>query len=919
VTKEEGTKKNLEVEKNIQDDAKEERKEDNLISDSEEKPISEEKPSPADESVPAEEPDTEEKSVSSDEPVPAETESAEDGTSTEEKPVSEEKPSPVAEEEAATEEAVISKEESGSGDTQTEEEEPVEQAGDLDFEDEQEYTKKEFEFLEKMYTETLIEIVEGEIVSGKILSINDKEVAVDIGFKSEGTIPIEEFESPDNLKVGEEIEVFLDSIEDKDGQLVLSKEKANFTRVWERIVRMYEDNEIIEGKCVRRIKGGMVVDLMGIDAFLPGSQIDVKPIRDFDAYVGKTLKLKVVKVNHLRKNIVVSCRVLIEEGLSKQREQILAELEKGQVREGVVKNITDFGVFIDLGGVDGLLHITDLSWGRVSHPSEIVDFDQKINVMILDFNENKERISLGLKQLSSPPWENIEHKFPIGKRIKGKVVSITDYGAFIELEKGVEGLIHVSEMSWTQHIMHPSKLLQIGEEVETVILSIDKENKKISLGLKQTEPDPWLTLEKKYPIGSQHKGIVRNLTHFGVFVELEDGIDGLVHISDLSWTRKVRHPSEVVKKGDEIEVIVLNISRQDRRISLGHKQIDENPWDRFEKMYSVGANTTGKVVRLIEKGLIVELPLEVEGFIPSNHLSPDIKKSIEKNLVGSELNLKVIEFDKENKKIVLSQVDFLKDTEKKDLDKYMKDQVGKKFGDGTIGEMIPEFKDIRDKMHIEIEEVDVEKIKEKKPEKKAAEKKEKEVKPEKAPEEKAPEEKAPEKKTDDKAEEEVKVDKPEKAEEEKAKEPEKETVVTVKETEEKDKEVEVVKGPEEPEKPKKEKKPEKPKKEKKTVKGKKEKTADKAEQKAEPKEKAEKKKEDKAEKTTVTKKKATKKTEPKEKKAKTVKEEEKKPKATKKKTKAAEAKIDEKATAKKAKSKESKKKTDSKKEKESEK
>ena len=555
--------------------------------------------------------------------------------------------------------------------------------------EEKEYSDKEYEFFEKMYSETLNEIAEGEIVKGRILSINDKEVAVDIGFKSEGTIPIEEFDSPEDLKVGEEIEVYLDSIEDKDGQLVLSKEKANFTRIWEKIVKMYENDQILEGKCVRRIKGGMVVDLMGIDAFLPGSQIDVKPIRDFDAYVGKTLQLKVVKVNHLRKNIVVSRRVIIEEGLSKQREKILAELEKGQIREGVVKNITDFGVFIDLGGVDGLLHITDLSWGRVNHPSEIVDFDQKIKVMVLDFDENKERISLGLKQLQPQPWDNIEERFPIGKKVIGKVVSITDYGAFIELDKGIEGLIHISEMSWTQHIMHPSKLLKIGDEVEAVVLNIDKANKKISLGLKQTEPDPWLTLGKKYPVGSQHKGIVRNLTHFGVFVELEDGIDGLVHISDLSWTRKVRHPSEIVKKGDEIDVVVLNISRQDRRISLGHKQIYENPWDRFEEVYNVGAETSGKIVRFIEKGLIVELPLGVEGFVPSVHLTPEFKKSNEDNLIGNEIQLKVIEFDKENKKIVLSHIDFLKDAEKRSVEEFMKQQQKKK--EETIGEIIPEI------------------------------------------------------------------------------------------------------------------------------------------------------------------------------------------------------------------------------------
>jgi len=824
VTKEEKTKNGLEVENTSQEDEKDTRKEEEKSEDSGE--IKQEQPVP-----PAPEEDkssdvTEE--TAGREEKDSEVESLQVETQEEESSEPDEgKPDVAGSEDEDTSPDVAEEKEETTVDTEnvSEESSPaVESYGIVDdetSEDEQQYSSKEYDFFEKMYTETLNEILEGEIVSGKILSINDKEVAVDIGFKSEGTIPIEEFENPDNLKVGEEIEVYLDSIENKDGQLVLSKEKANFTRVWEKIVHMYENDEIIEGKCVRRIKGGMVVDLMGIDAFLPGSQIDVKPIRDFDAYVGKTLQLKVVKVNHLRKNIVVSRRVIIEESLSKQREQILAELQKGQVREGVVKNITDFGVFIDLGGVDGLLHITDLSWGRVSHPSEIVDFDQKIEVMVLDFDENKSRISLGLKQLLSPPWENIEDKYPVGKRVTGKVVSITDYGAFVELEKGVEGLIHVSEMSWTQHIMHPSKLLQIGEEVDAVILSIDKESKKISLGLKQTEPDPWLTLEKKYPVGSVHKGIVRNLTHFGVFVELEDGIDGLVHISDLSWTRKVRHPSEMVKKGDEIDVVVLNISRQDRRISLGHKQIDENPWDRFEKLYVPGINTTGKVVRLIEKGVIVELPAGVEGFVPSNHLSPEAKKSGEKSLVDSELQLKVIEFDKENKKIVLSQVDFLKDSEKKDLDDFMSKQVGKKPGEGTIGEMVPEFKEIRDRMHIEIEEVkekEIEKKKEteiaEKPEESKETEQKKEDKAEKKVEEKAEakkieedkkEEKEEEKKKEEKEKEpEEKNEKEEKAAEEKATEEEKpakeekkkektEKEIKVEEAEEKRTEIEVEK------------------------------------------------------------------------------------------------------------------------------
>lgn len=525
-----------------------------------------------------------------------------------------------------------------------------------ELEEEKEYSSEEYEELSKLYEETISDYVEGELIVGKILSIGDKEVTIDIGFKSEGTIPIEEFTKPEELKIGDDIEVFIDNIEDSEGQLVLSKRKVDFIHSWERVIDSYENGEILQGRCIRRIKGGIVVDLGGIDAFLPGSQIDVKPIRDFDAFIGQTIDFKVVKVNNLRKNIVVSHRVLVEEEMKEQREKILANLEKNQILEGTVKNITDFGVFIDLGGVDGLLHINDLSWGRVSHPSEIVAFDETIKVMVLDFNEVKDRISLGLKQLQPHPWENVTKKYPVGAVVKGKVVNISDYGAFVELEKGVEGLIHISEMSWTQHIKHPSKILAVGEIVEAKILSIDEEEKKISLGLKQLEPDPWDTLGEKYPIGSRHEGKVRNLTNFGAFVELEEGIDGLIHISDLSWTKKIRHPGEVVKKGDTIEVVVLNVDREHRRISLGFKQIRENPWDLFEDVYKPGIITKGKIVRLIEKGVIAELPDVVDGFVPLSHLKkPNITKPSDGYKVGDELELCVIEFNKEAKKIVLSE------------------------------------------------------------------------------------------------------------------------------------------------------------------------------------------------------------------------------------------------------------------------
>ena len=546
-----------------------------------------------------------------------------------------------------------------------------------DLQEESEYDQKELDVLTNLYDKAILDFSEGEIVKGKVLSINDKEVAVDIGFKSEGVIPINEFKSVEDLSVGDEIDILLDKMEDNDGQLRLSKEKADFARIWDVVVQKHEDNELVEGKCVRRIKGGMVVDLQGLDAFLPGSQIDVKPVRDFDSLLGSTMEFKIVKVNHLRKNIVISRRVIIEEGLSEQREKMLEELEKGQVRWGVVKNITDFGVFIDLGGVDGLLHITDLSWGRVAHPSEIVNLDEQLRVVILNFDSEKKRVSLGLKQLLPHPWENVAEKYPVGAKIKGKVVSITDYGAFVELEKGIEGLIHISEMSWTQHIKHPSKILSIGQDAETVVLNFDKDDKKISLGLKQIDPDPWTSVVEKYPVGTKHGGNVRNVTNFGVFVELEEGIDGLVHISDLSWTKKVRHPSEIVKKGDAIEVVILNVSIQDRRISLGHKQIEDNPWESFEVELQKGVVTNGKVVRHVEKGTIVELVGGFEGFVPFSHVQSEedgTKKAKKQLNVGDEVALKIIEFDKENKKIVLSHSEYMKDIEEKDVQDYLDKQ-----------------------------------------------------------------------------------------------------------------------------------------------------------------------------------------------------------------------------------------------------
>ena len=537
--------------------------------------------------------------------------------------------------------------------------------------EEREYTEQEYKDLSLLYDRTFSNIQESQIVKGKIVAITDDSVAIDIGFKSEGLVPIEEFPNIDELSPGDEIEVYLESVENKDGQLVLSRKRADFMRTWERVVDAFNKSEILQGKITRRIKGGLVVDLMGLDAFLPGSQIDIKPVRDFDQFIGKTMEFKIAKINHPNENVVVSHKVLIEAEMHEQRSAILGSLEKGQVLEGTAKAITDFGVFVDLGGVDGLIHITDLSWGRINHPSEVVKLDQTITVVVIDFDEAKKRISLGLKQLQPHPWEKIDEKYPVGTKVTGKVVSLADYGAFIEVEKGIEGLIHISEMSWTQHIKHPSQMVSMGQMIEAIILSLDKESKKISLGMKQLEPDPWLTLLQKYPIDSKHIGTVRNLTNFGVFVELEEGVDGLVHISDLSWTKKIRHPGEVVKKGEKLEVIILGIDVEQRRISLGHKQVNENPWDTFGELYKVGIESSGKIVRLIEKGVIVELPQGVDGFVPISQLSMTPLKNIADAFkVNDELPLRVLEFDKESKKIVLSVVEYLKHKEQKAIDEY---------------------------------------------------------------------------------------------------------------------------------------------------------------------------------------------------------------------------------------------------------
>lgn len=534
------------------------------------------------------------------------------------------------------------------------------------------YTQEEFEQLANMYTESFRDVKQGELVKGKLVRIQDDNVIIDVGFKSEGTIPRSEFGDDSKLEVGQEVEVVLESVEDQEGNLVLSKSRADFLRIWAKVLRAHETGEIIDGKIIKRIKGGMVVDLIGMEAFLPGSQIDIRPIRDFDALVGQTMDFKVVKVNIPTENVVVSHKVLIEEEIADQRKAILESLERGQILEGVVKAVTDFGVFVDLGGVDGLIHITDLSWGRINHPSEVVKLDETLKVVVTDYDDAKKRISLSLKKLLPHPWENIDEKYKIGDKVAGRVVSLTDYGAFIEIEKGIEGLIHNSEMSWTQHIKHPSQVVAMGQIVEAIILSLDKEEKKISLGIKQLEPDPWQTLMIKYPVGSRHTGVARNLTNFGVFVELEPGVDGLVHISDLSWTKKIRHPGEVVKKGESLEVIVLSVDVESRKISLGHKQIMDNPWDTFEQKFAVGTITEGKVVRIIEKGLIAELPEGVDGFVPANQLSTSKLKNLANHFpVDDTIPIKVIEFDKTNKKIVLSTIAALKDKSDNEIQDYL--------------------------------------------------------------------------------------------------------------------------------------------------------------------------------------------------------------------------------------------------------
>ncbi len=548
------------------------------------------------------------------------------------------------------------------------------------------YSAEDEAQLTAMYEESFRDVREGEIVRGKILRVSDAEVLVDVGFKSEGVIAIDEFPDREALEAGEELDVFLEKMENQDGLVVLSKQRADFVKVWDKVKEAADAGSVVEGRLLRKIKGGVVADLYGVEAFLPGSQISIRQVHNLDELFNQTLHFKIIKLNKRRRNIVISRRAVLEEERDKLKATLLTELEKGQVREGVVKNITDFGAFVDLGGIDGLLHITDMSYGRVTHPSQVVKIGDTISVKVLNFDRERERISLGLKQLQPYPWADVDQKYPVGTRVEGRVVSITDYGAFVELEEGVEGLVHVSEMSWTRHVRHPSKVVSIGDQVGAVVLKVDQENEKISLGMKQVEPDPWEALDVKFPAGTVLAGRVRNLTNFGAFVEIEDGIDGLVHVSDMSWTKRVMHPSEIVKKGDDVQVVVLKIDKDERRVSLGMKQAAPNPWDEMPSHFPPDHRVTGKIKRLLDKGVVVDLGDEIEGFVPVSQLViEDMEKPEEVFKEGDELPLAVMRVDADQQRIVLSVRRYM------DLDgQAALDEFNSRFGSrqATIGDAV---------------------------------------------------------------------------------------------------------------------------------------------------------------------------------------------------------------------------------------
>ena len=552
---------------------------------------------------------------------------------------------------------------------------------------------KEFEDL---VAENFVDTADEEVVEGKVVYITDREAIIDINAKSEGVISLNEFRYNPGLKVGDKVEVLIDIREDKSGQLVLSHRKARVIKAWDRVNNAHDTGEIVNGFVKCRTKGGMIVDVFGIEAFLPGSQIDVKPIRDYDQYVNKTMEFKVVKINHEFKNVVVSHKALIEADIEEQKKEIISQLEKGQVLEGVVKNITSYGVFIDLGGVDGLVHITDLSWSRINHPNEVVELDQKLNVVILDFDENKSRIQLGLKQLEKHPWEALSDEIKIGDKVKGKVVVIADYGAFIEVVEGVEGLIHVSEMSWSTHLRSAQDFVNVGDEVDAVVLTLDREDRKMSLGIKQLTPDPWTDITTKYPVGSKHKGIVRNFTNFGVFVELEEGIDGLIYISDLSWTKKIKHPSEFTNVGDTLEVEVLELDVEGRKLSLGHKQTTENPWDKYETEFALGTVHTATISDVVDKGATIEFNDDITAFIPQRHLEKEDGKKLGK---GDEAEFKIIEFNKDFKRVVASHTAIFREEEQRNVKAAVKRQAASADeAKPTLGDANDALQALKDKM-----------------------------------------------------------------------------------------------------------------------------------------------------------------------------------------------------------------------------
>jgi len=556
--------------------------------------------------------------------------------------------------------------------------------------------ESKLEEFEKLVAENFVDTADEEVVEGTVTHITDREAIIDINAKSEGVISLNEFRYNPDLKVGDKVEVLIDIREDKSGQLVLSHRKARTIKAWERVNEAHDKEEVVTGYVKCRTKGGMIVDVFGIEAFLPGSQIDVKPIRDYDQYVGKTMEFKVVKINQEFKNVVVSHKALIEADIEEQKKEIISQLEKGQVLEGVVKNITSYGVFIDLGGVDGLVHITDLSWSRINHPNEVVDLDQKLNVVILDFDDNKSRIQLGLKQLEKHPWDALGDEIKVGDKVKGKVVVIADYGAFLEVAEGVEGLIHVSEMSWSTHLRSAQDFVKVGDELEAVVLTLDREDRKMSLGIKQLTPDPWTDITSKYPVGSRHKGIVRNFTNFGVFVELEEGIDGLIYISDLSWTKKIKHPSEFVAVGDVLEVEVLELDVEGRKLSLGHKQTTENPWDKYEEEFGLGTEHEAAITEIVDKGAIIEFNEDITAFVPQRHMEKEDGKKLSK---GEVAQFKIIEFNKEFKRVVASHTAIFKEEEQRNVRAAKKKAAASaEEAKPTLGDANEQLQALKDKM-----------------------------------------------------------------------------------------------------------------------------------------------------------------------------------------------------------------------------